>query len=271
MTHATRSTSRRLAAVLCAGAAVLTAFSGALAAGDYSSPKAAASTFAAAIAAGDVETAKASIVPNEKQAPVVEALAKLQVAQKKFAEAAVKAYGQAGEELARTNDQKDAVKQIESAQVKEQGDVATLTSADSPDPLTLRKVDGQWKVDLGAMPNSAEMERQVPTLTGMTELMDTMATEIEDGKYKSAEEVKQVFTLKFMQKMAEQQNAEGPATQGTTTAPAGPAATEPATQSGGMMEDKMTGDDMSADNMAADKAEPMQPTTQPDAAPDMNK
>lgn len=190
---------------------VLLAGSAARAEGDYSSPKAAAKSFVTAIAAGDSAGAKEAIVPNEKHGPIIEALAKLTGVQKKLGDAAVKAFGEAGKELSGNVEGKDPVKLLDSAEIKEDGDTATLTGKDDPEPLMLRKIDGKWKVDLAAMPNATDMESSLPMLTNMAELMAATTTEIEAGKYKSVEEAKQAISMKLLSKMT--------ANQGPVTAP----------------------------------------------------
>jgi hypothetical protein len=194
---------------------------------DLSTPKAAAKTFGQGLSDGDAETVKAAAIANEDQVKALEALVRAVSNFKKVEEAAVAKFGDAGKSIANPGSMSigDELAKIDTAEEKIDGDSATLTPAESTQPLQLRKIDGQWKVDFAAMPGSEQAAEALPMINAMADAATELADEISADKYKTAEEAKTALKQKLLAAMmAAQGNA----------ATSEPAATE---DSGGMMDD----------------------------------
>jgi hypothetical protein len=88
-------------------------------------------------------------------------------------------------------------KRLDEAELKEEGDTATLTNKDrAQDSLKLKKVDGQWRVDLSSQ------SQQAPLIKSLGSLMGDVATEINDGKYKTVDEAQMAMNTKVMTALA---------------------------------------------------------------------
>jgi hypothetical protein len=190
----------------------------AFAAPDLSTPKAAAMTFAKALEAGDAATAKASAVGDAQTQDLVGALAEVAAQNAKLREAATAKFGaEASAKISRKMSSEDLSKQLDASEIKEDGDTATITSKETPgNPLTLKKVDGQWKVDMLSGAAGPQLAQQLPMIKSFGGVMSELATEITDGKYKNVDEAQTALQTKMMAAMA---NMRRPPASQPTTAP----------------------------------------------------
>jgi hypothetical protein len=170
---------------------------------NLSTPKDAAISFGKAVEAGDLAQAQAVSITDAGTKELLAAMVPLVGALKKLDTAAVAKFGPAGKNVAGGgNPGAQFSGQYEDAEVKESGDTATVTGKKGGEPLKLKKVDGQWKVDLASMtkgPDDARaMAMALPMFKGMTTSAEETTAEITAGKYKTADEAKQAFTAKMM-------------------------------------------------------------------------
>jgi len=189
-----------------------------LADADLSTPKAAALAFAKALESGDAATAKSAAVGDAQTQDVVGALAEVAAQNVKLRDAATAKFGaEASTKIARKMSTEDMSKQLDASEIKENGDTATITTKDSPsNPLTLKKVDGKWKVDMLAGASGPELAQQLPMIKSFGGVMNELATEITDGKYKTVEEAQTALQTKMMAAMA---NMRRPPTTAPATQP----------------------------------------------------
>ena len=165
--------------------------------GDLSTPKGAAKTFATAMEKGDAATAqKASTGADPK---LVASMATAMGNVKKMRDAAKSKFGASADSFGTTqgHDFSDYEQKLDDADVKEQGDTATITPKQGQ-PMKLKKVDGDWKVDLSEI-GSGPMAQAGG---GMFDAMSKAATETTDdinaGKFKTAQEAEQAFGMKML-------------------------------------------------------------------------
>jgi len=176
----------------------LCTWAGASVAQDLSTPKSAAMVFAKALETGDAAGAKSAAVTDEKSAAFIDAMADLIKGSKKLKEASIAKFGDEGKDLAGTDDM-DISKEINDADVKEEGDTATIvTKKDPSKPLTLKKAGGNWKVDISSVMAGEDIEKAMPTFKAMGTAMNEMAGEINEGKHVNAEAAKQALAMKMM-------------------------------------------------------------------------
>jgi hypothetical protein len=192
----------------------------ALAGPDLSTPKAAAMSFADALQAGDVAAAKTAAVGDAQNQDLVSTLAEVAAQNAKLREAAKAKFGEeASKKIAKKMTSEELAKQLDEAEIKENGDTATITSKENPgNPLTLKKVDGQWKVDMLSGAAGAQTAQQLPLIKAFGTLMSELATEINDGKYKTVDEAQSAMQTKMMTAMATMRRP----TTAPTTVPAKP-------------------------------------------------
>ena len=200
------------------------------AAADLSSPKAAAMTFAKAVEAGDVQAAKAAAINEGENAQLIETLTEVAANVNKLRDAAKAKFGDGAAEqfVGNRKPLEEMSKQLDKAEVKQDGDSATISSADQPGSTKLKKIGSDWKVDLAASlkdsPQSAQIFQQLPFLKAIGVAMGETAGEISADKYKTVDEAKQAMQAKMMAAMATMRRpaASQPATPATaTTAPSG--------------------------------------------------
>ena len=166
---------------------------------DLSSPQATVKSYVAAMKAGDAAGMKATITGGDPQ--VVDALVNAQVSRKKLEDAAVAKFGEEGRSMASGGDSHANYDKLEDAEVKQDGDSATVTPKDHSLPgggVVLKKVNGDWKIDMSATPGMDQMTAMLPMLSKMSAMNDELTGEISAGKYKSVADAKAAQSQKMM-------------------------------------------------------------------------
>lgn len=79
-----------------------------------------------------------------------------------------------------------------------QSGTAAASNAVIPQPITFRKVGGEWKVSEPQLVQAAAMAPMVAPIAGVAE---TLTAEVEAGRYKSPDEVAMAFQRKLMEMM----------------------------------------------------------------------
>jgi predicted small lipoprotein YifL len=168
---------------------------------DLSTPKAAVQSYADAISRGDVEAAKATVTGGDAQ--MIDTLASIMMSHKRLEDAAVAKFGEEGKSLVgNRSSAEDVNKWVADAEVKQEGDTATVAPKDHSNPgLDLKKVGSEWKIDLSATPGIKELPKMLPMLQKMNAAGDELASEISAGKYKTLAEAKAAQQQKMMAAM----------------------------------------------------------------------
>jgi hypothetical protein len=166
---------------------------------DLSTPKGAARAFAKAMEDGDAAEAKRASTGGDPQ--IIEAMAKMTGNMKKLHDASVAKFGDQGKSVAGGGgngpDFSEWSKKIDEANVKEEGDTATLTQKDGGEPMKLKKVNGEWKVD--TTPLTGEMASMgTAMIDSMSKAAAETADDIKAGKYKTAQEAQEALGSKMM-------------------------------------------------------------------------
>jgi len=66
----------------------------------------------------------------------------------------------------------------------------------------LRKVDGQWKVDLSQFPQKQTLSKTIPMLDAVQKVLVQATTDVSNGKYATADEAQQAIQQTMFQVMA---------------------------------------------------------------------
>lgn len=170
-------------------------------------PKAAAVSFAKAIMKGDLTGVKAVSIYEGDAVPIVEVIVGMMGAQNRLDAAAKAKFGAKGSTVAESMRMPDLTKLIEGAKIVEEGDTAKIVEATKQEPFststtpafTLRKVSGQWKVELTSLGGEGkeEMEQKKPMMIQIQKLQDETTAAIKAGKYKTAKQAKAAYEDKM--------------------------------------------------------------------------
>jgi hypothetical protein len=150
---------------------------------DYSTPRNAVKSLYAALVAGSVSSARGAVC-NEEQQAVIEEMKALIVGVLAAQDAATARFGSSGASvfggLPSMDDIDQAIECI-------QGDTATLAIKNSEKQIQLKKISGQWKVDLfsvlGLTPDSTEKAKRAITSAGKA--ATAVAKRIKEGQFNS--------------------------------------------------------------------------------------
>jgi hypothetical protein len=204
------------------------------------SPRGALKTLLTAIQSGDPEGIKKVIHTNTPlEAKMVEALGHRAVAENKFREAAIKAFGaDEAKQLVGDAEASNAVNmsQLDQAAETIEGDKATVSSgAGAGEPVMLTKVGDQWRIPASEFSKDSDpvrIQQNIEDMDFAAGLIEQFASDVASGKFKNAEEAGESIQLQMraaMEKYAMQRAAGGAG--GATTMPA-PAATGPSSGPG---------------------------------------
>jgi hypothetical protein len=178
---------------------------------DPASPKGAVSAFFKAMEKGDATEAKGMATGSQKQLGILDTLVPVMSGFKQLENAALKKWGEAGRKTLTEGQGGSGAalnmdEELKSAKVEESGDVATITPGEQSKsagkdktPMKLKKIDGKWKVDLASIPTEGlEDPNATRILKAMGEIAKTTATEVDAGKYATAEDAKKAMGEKML-------------------------------------------------------------------------
>jgi hypothetical protein len=168
---------------------------------DLSTPKKAAMAFTKAVETGDLNGVKTTSVGSEADYQLVQSIMDFLAANQLLRQAAIDRFGQPASE--QIPDLSNLSKQVEQGAEKMDGDTATVGKADDKEPMKLKKIDGQWKCDLSAIPDKQQVSKAMPK---MRQIMLDVTTDIKAGKYKTVEEAKDAMSKAIFDLMAQQLN-----------------------------------------------------------------
>jgi hypothetical protein len=180
---------------------------GAAAVPSTTTPKGTLKLLAAALRDGDAERIRQVMyASNASEARMVAAMADMAKAMAALQRSAVKAFGREGaKEVVGDTDATDTESKahIDSADVKVQGDTATVTMEDGEEaPVVLKRVDGRWRLPMSEMSRGADLAALEERLAGLSEqskLVRELAEEIGTGKYASPAQAKEAWQSRAMQ------------------------------------------------------------------------
>jgi len=211
---------------------------------DPASPRGTLEALVGAMQAGDASKIKTLIATtNPTEEKMVDAMATMAVSQKRFRSAAEAEYGDSAKEL--TGDTEagtaEGLAKIDAAPETINGDTATVDPTGQPGvaPLTLKKVNGQWRIPISELARGVDqntIQQRLDDLAFMSQMMNESADEVSKGMYKTPKDAGEAIKSKMMVAMMKRANA---ATQSATqpaAAPpnAGPDAPAPGPASPGM-------------------------------------
>ena len=177
------------------------------AAANDTTPKGVLKRLAAALRDGDAERIRAVMyAANASEAKMVAAMADMAGAMAALQKAAVKQFGrEAAKEVVGDTEATDAQSQsrIDAADVRIQGDTATVTMDDGEDaPVVLKRVAGHWKLPMSELAKGADqaaLDERLAGLADQSRLVRELAEEIRDGKYSTPVQAHEAWQSRAMQ------------------------------------------------------------------------
>lgn len=173
---------------------------------DLSSPKATMRTYLVAMNRGDVAAAKQAVIGNEAQLRAIDAAGEMIKSWNRLGDATAKrkefnvqgGQAEALQQLGISQQQRleQELRRLEESEVTIDGDRATVqgkAGSNAGPPAVLRRQAGDWRVDLGAMPQGNEAERVAVLMLALSQVADEIAREIDAGQYKTIDEVRDAF------------------------------------------------------------------------------
>jgi hypothetical protein len=166
---------------------------------DYTSPKNAAVTFARAMEKDDVAIAKEASIAGGMEVDLLEDMCHATHALKELGKVTRDKFGEQADPVLRGNGSIDASHSLEAGEVTMEGsDRATVTPAGEVKegehkavvPVKLDEDLELWKVDVGALIKGDDVTRSIPLLKVVAVAAKDVRTDLEAGKFKTAEEVK---------------------------------------------------------------------------------
>jgi hypothetical protein len=184
-------------------------------AADSSTPRGALKALVGAMQAGDAPSIHKLIsTTNPTEQKMVDAMADMAIAQKKFRSAAEAAYGANSKELTGDTDAgtKEGMAKIDAAPEKIDGDTATVDPTEQPGipPLTLKKVDGHWEIPITELARGVDqstIQQRLDDLSFMSNMMNESADEVSRGMYKTPRDAGEAIKTKMMVAMMKRANA----------------------------------------------------------------
>jgi hypothetical protein len=170
-------------------------------------PKGALKLLAAALRDGDADRIKQVMyASNSSESRMVAAMADMAKAMAALQRSAVNAFGREGaKEVVGDTDATDTESKarIDSADVKVQGDTATVTMEDGEEaPVVLKRVDGKWRLPMSELSRNADLTALEERLAGLAEqskLVRELAEEVGAGKYASPAQAHEAWQSRAMQ------------------------------------------------------------------------
>jgi hypothetical protein len=170
---------------------------------DQSTPKATALTFAKALEAGDADAAKKIAIGTDQDQQVLASMCEFTKAVKTIHESAVKKYADKADEVI-GGLTLDSAKALEDAEIKEDGDSATVSyTKPQPSSMYLKKVDGKWMVNLtDTLKNAQGAGQDVVQFQSMLKdwagAVNETASEIDEGKYAQPTDARDALSGKML-------------------------------------------------------------------------
>lgn len=185
---------------------------------DPSTPKGALKRLATALRDGDAESIRQVMhAADPAEVRMVAAMAEMARAMALLQRAAVKAFGEEGaKEVIGDTQTTDAQgrARIDSADVRVQGETATVILPEGEDaPVTLRRVDGRWKVPMSELSKDADraaLDERLAELAEQAKVVQQIAKDIEGGQFNTPAQAYSAWQSRAMQAVTRRPPAKKP-------------------------------------------------------------
>jgi hypothetical protein len=168
---------------------------------DLSGPKEALATLLGALASGDAEMARQAVIADDALNEGLDAWAAAADNSSRLVKAALERFGPGGEVASPFDFSRDVAQELAEAKQQVAGDMAVVIAPDQP-PFHVRRIDGQWKVELAASPYGKQLIQYAPVMSGFAEAAKQTTEEVRAGRYATAVEAQQALANRLRQVMS---------------------------------------------------------------------
>ena len=167
---------------------------------NLSDPKSAAKTFAAGVQNADMSLIKNASIGSDSDYKLLETMSGVVNASMKLREAVSAKFGADQAKLLPQAGPGDLEAVVDKSTLKVDGDTASLNEPgqDSANALHLKKVGGDWKVDLSQIPNKEQMAQTSPIMKELQKVVEQTTDDTKAGKFKNVQEVQQAVQTRMM-------------------------------------------------------------------------
>ena len=165
---------------------------------DLSNPRSAAVTFTKALEEGDLQTAKLACNASGIESDLIEAMAQSSSGIKRLNSAATARFGQEAQKIIQGQGPMNVSKNLAEGDVEQDAERATVRSKDRKDEVQLLKIDGQWRVDVGALIKGKDVTRVVPFFRAAGLAARQVADDVDAGRISSAEDARKAMATRVM-------------------------------------------------------------------------
>jgi len=159
---------------------------------DLSTAKSATLAWIDAAWAGNAAVVHQVLVDDEQQRKFMAGPLRLNTALRALESAAVKQFGESGRQVTGYPDG-SATAMEKKLEIEEEDGRATASLEEAMMPLYLRRIDGQWRVDLSEWVRDPRARRASRTSGAAAKVAEDLAVEIGEGKFKTVEEASAAF------------------------------------------------------------------------------
>ena len=157
---------------------------------DLSTPKSAAVEYGKATDEGNFDKARGSAITTAQSEKVLKNMVAFMHSMEELRKVSIEKFGPTGYKVIGENAAKTSSQQVEEAEIKINGDTATVTmKVPQLRPLSMKKVNNEWRVDLTtALPpgaKDADVARASELYSAMSKATDVVTEEIRSGKTKT--------------------------------------------------------------------------------------
>ncbi len=202
---------------------------------DLSSPTAAAKSVYQATEAQDAEALRAILyAQTAEERELRDGFVNVVLAGRALADAAKAKFGNAAGPLGVKMMGQQELADIDHAEVKIEGDQATLTVPNSPTPVRFKHVNNQWQLMIANTPDAAagsDAAAQLAVIKSITEAITDISQQIKDGRFATPHEAQVALSRRGNEAMIAAANlAASAATQPQGNGKGGGMTTQPTTR-----------------------------------------
>lgn len=189
---------------------------------DPGSPQGGLKVFYEALAANDVAALRGALdAQNEPEKQLADAFAAQISAAKALGEALKTKFNNGGDALTKGMPVRDELAKLESAQVKIDGESATVQLGENARPLRMVRSDGRWRVSImdyaGATPQSVAVQAAVQK--DMATAFNAIAADVMADKYATPQDAQRALQQKMQSVLFNTLKKHPPASTRSTTRP----------------------------------------------------
>jgi hypothetical protein len=169
---------------------------------DLTTPRSAATVFTRALESGDAATAKSAAYAGGLEIEWVEAMAQAMSGMRQLVAAAEAKFGNEANSLVAGRQTLRMSGALAAAEVQMNGERATIVPAGDSMKIPMKQIDGNWKIDVGALTRGEDITSIVKQLRAVGEIAPQMSKDVEAGKFKTVREIQRAMARSVAERVS---------------------------------------------------------------------